>query len=592
MLEKTKLEEISLELPERERRELLARISRSLDAGQRDELVRVELKQEERERLLAEDMGRLSTWARLLLWLRRLFTGKNRRELFMEWKIGELKRTIRQHSAGLTGFETRSLSPKLARLLWELYAAAFPLRGPFQAFHGDGEFRERAILDLFERRHAEARKILEDFASQDEMERVFADTGSEEEVRKLLRRRVDEYLRRLSERMLHQLNEGLRPFFYLKNLVLFPYGSVFRLFKAEVGSRPPDKVPEFEAAAAMLLLEQLERLYHAVSLPLELGEEWFCHEEIFRYYEEWKRDPEEPEAPAAEQAVYGAEELTRTVLRLADAARQFGRKVPLLELIRYFRKDPYYRITYGQPRFHLRPVYAAALRRQLAEELEGRITQVKKNVVERKIADVFDASHLVELLYYTSRPAYEYQALDLPYLSYTTSLKVLYNYLARVYKGTIQEVVQLVNMYVLGGNRIAQSRLNQYAAGLEELEAKVILLDRSLDPDEDDGRTLTRLRHHLATDLTQQKLYRAFVAQKDKEARELIDTGGEQLLGVKRIFDELLESPVQHVKAVLRTLHFHKGKNVTLSGLLRGTSDMVGEFHDLLSQLLELEKGS
>jgi hypothetical protein len=175
---------------------------------------------------------------------------------------------------------------------------------------------------------------------------------------------------------------------------------------------------------------------------------------------------------------------------------------------------------------------------------------------------------------------------------HTASLKVLYNYLSRVYKPTIQDAVQVTNMHILSGNRIAQARLNQHAAGLEELEARVVLLDRSLSPDEDDGKTLLRLRHRLATDLAQQKLYRTFVSQKDREASELVTQGNEYLLGIKRMFDELLASPVENIKGILKTLHYYKGKNVTLAALLRGTSDLIAEFLELMSQLLALEKGT
>ena len=109
----------------------------------------------------------------------------------------------------------------------------------------------------------------------------------------------------------------------------------------------------------------------------------------------------------------------------------------------------------------------------------------------------------------------------------------------------------------VAGNRIAQGRLNQFAAGLEELEARILLLDRSLSPDDDDGKILRRLRHRLASDLMQQKQYRSFIAEKDKEARELIDQGIDHLQGIKRIFDERgIEIPFPH-----QTIYFGEDKH-------------------------------
>jgi hypothetical protein len=116
-------------------------------------------------------------------------------------------------------------------------------------------------------------------------------------------------------------------------------------------------------------------------------------------------------------------------------------------------------------------------------------------------------------------------------------------------------------------------------------------LDRSLSPEEEDGKALAAMRGRIG-DPAQQKAYRSFIAQKDKEARDLILQAIENLQGIKRHFDEVTASSVESVKAVLRTLHFHKGRNVTLSSILKGTAEQVGEFLGLLDQLELLEKGT
>jgi len=587
MLEKTKLEEISSELPEAERRELLARITRSLGNGAQGEYSRIELKQEERDRLLAGEMQNLSLWTRFILWMRGLLSGKSKQDLFVDLKIKQLKRGIRHKSAGLTGFETRDLSPKFARQLFDLYYASFPLKEMFQAFHTDQQFRSQAVTRLFDTKLLDAKTKLEDFLPMEEMERIFHDTGSEEEVRKRLLRRFNDYIKRIPDKLVRQLEEGIKPLTHLKNLVLFPYAGTFRHFNYQLTwGTLEEKYPFFTGAPVMLLLEQLDRLWHALSLAAGLGGEWFCHEELFSYFLEESLDGEGEEG--GEEIL----ELTNAIAQLVDSANEFIRKIPVLDLLRYFRKDPYYKLVFAIPRFRAKPLYASGLKDRILGQLEERIIAVKKSVIEAKVKEIFKSDHLYEMFYYVETPNFDYEALGLPYFSYTKSVKILYNYLSRIYKGYIQETLQIVNSYIVAGNRIIQTRLNQYAAGLEELEAKLVLLDRSLAPDEDDGKTLLRLRHRLATDLTQQKLYRGFVLQKNREARELVDQGMEYLIGIKRVYDDLLTSPMESVKSALKTLHFYKGKNQTLSALLRLTSDLVADFQDLLNQLVALEKDS
>lgn len=592
MLEKTKLEEISSELPEPERRELLARITRSMGREGGPEYSRIELKREERERLLAEEMQNLSLWVRFVLWLRGLFSGKSKRDLFVDLKIKQMKRGIRHKSSGLTGFETRDLTTKFARQLFDLYHASFPLRGLFQAFHTDHEFRSRAVTHLFDNKLPEAKRKLEEFLSVEEMEKILHDSGSEEEVRKRLMRSFKEYTKRIPDKLVRQLEEGIKPLIYLKNLVLFPYTNTFRHFNYQpTPGVLADKYPFFTSAPVMLMLDQLERLWHALNLAMNLGAEWFCHEELFSFYLEDKEAEAEGEVVDLDQEEEVTEQ-TAAVEELVDGANEFLSKIPLLDLLRYFRKDPYFKLVFAVPRFQAKPLYISGLRERILSQLEQRIVVVKKRVIETKIREIFKTNQLFEMFYYVENPSFDYAGLQLPYFSYTKSLKILYNYLSKIYKGYIQETLQITNTYIVAGNRIIQTRLNQYAAGLEELEAKLVLFDRSLAPDEDDGKTLLRLRHRLATDLNQQKLYRNFVIQKDKEARELLDQGIEYLVGVKRVYDDLLASPMESVKSALKTLHFFKGKNQTLSGLLRVVSDLVVDFQELLSQLVALEKGS
>jgi hypothetical protein len=271
---------------------------------------------------------------------------------------------------------------------------------------------------------------------------------------------------------------------------------------------------------------------------------------------------------------------------------QFDRRVPLLDLLRYFRRDPYLRLEFSVPRLQLRPAYASLLREHFLAQLAEKLSAVKQNVIERRLHEIFRSEQLLELFYYNDRPGFDFRKLGLPYFAHSRSLMVLYNFLSKIYKGFVQEAIQAANSYIFAGNRIVQTRLMQSAGGLEELEAKIVLLDRSLSPEEEDGRALTAFRSRITTDLSQQKLYRGFIAQKDKEARDLLEQGIDHLQSIKRHFDETVASPVESVKAILKTLHFSRGRNQTLAALLKSTAELIGDFLELLRQLLALEKGS
>jgi hypothetical protein len=600
MLEKSKLEELSSELPERERRELLARITRGQEREDGELVRRVELKAEERERLVGQELAQISLWTRFLLWLESLFTGRSRKDLFLSHRIGQIKRSIKAAAPGISGFETRNLTPRFVRYLYDLYAASYPLRELFQSFARDEAFREGVLGVLFEAKYPDAKKGLEELVPLSEMEAAYTGSGNEEEVRKIVLRRYNDYLRKIPDKLFQQIEEGLKPLLFFRGVVLFPYSLVFRHFNYFPGERLEDKYPYFDHGSAMLVLDLLERMFAALNLASRLGAEWFCHDELLRHYALYRAKPEpaadstpaEAVAPDQQEIAREAEALGRALTEVAAAVGLFERRVPLLDLLRYFRRDPYLRLEFSVPRLQLRAAYTSLLRDRYLGQLAEKLSAVKKNVIERRLHEIFRSEQLLELFYYNDRPAFDFRKLGLPHFAHTRSLMVLYNFLAKLYKGQIQEAIQAANSYIFAGNRIVQTRLMQNAGGLEELEAKIVLLDRTLSPEEEDGRTLAAFRNRVSTDVSQQKLYRGFIAQKDKEARDLLEQGTENLQSIKRHFDETVASPVESVRAILKTLHFSRGRNQTLAALLKSTAESIGDFLELLRQLSALEKGS
>jgi Mg2+ and Co2+ transporter CorA len=127
---------------------------------------------------------------------------------------------------------------------------------------------------------------------------------------------------------------------------------------------------------------------------------------------------------------------------------------------------------------------------------------------------------------------------------------------------------------------------------LEDLEARIVLFDRGLSPDEEDGKQLGRFRFSVATDLLLQKSYSAFVVQKDREARDLVDKAREFLTAIRRIFDDIRTSTLDNTRSILKTIHQYRGRNQTLGQILNGRSEVISMFLKLLDQIEEMENGS
>jgi hypothetical protein len=592
MLPMSRLEELSKELPEKERKALLERIGRRMEREEDEEAVPVELEEDERQKIIAFEMKSAGPWDRFLLWLRTFFTGKPREQVFLDIRLRHLKAHIRSAYPGITGFETRDLSVKFARKLYDVYLAAQPVLGPYHALSADKAVRASAYSWLVDQKLEHTKSSIDDFVPVEEMEEIFSGTGQTEEIRKKLSLRLNEYVRAIPETMLLELEEKVRLHLSLSRLAAFPFASLFRYFNWVVGEKADPKYPPFESAPVMLTLDLMERLHVAFALIERSAPDYLYAEEPLAYYF-FLRAGLKPGAPAgADRVGTDLAQHRADVLELTRQIAAFEAAVPLLDLLGYFRRDPWFQLVPNQPRLYLRSLYFSTLKSRLSEELAERLATVKERVIDRKIEELLKGQRLVELEYYRETSELDFRKLGVPYFTCIRSLSLVRNYLRIEFKGVAQEAAQIVAAVALTNNRILQSRLSQQIAGLEDLETRIAAFDWSLSPEGEDGKQMGRFRAGLATDLTQQKGYRALVSAKDREARELVDKAREFLGGIRKIYDDIRLSTLENTRSLMKTIQSYRGRNQTLGQILNTRTESIIAFLGLLDQLLEIEKGS
>jgi hypothetical protein len=592
MPEKSRLEELSKELPDKERKELLERIGKRMEHEDGEEAVPVELQEDERQKIIAFEMKKAGTWIRFLLWLRTFFSGKPRAAVFLDIRLRLLKTHIRSVSPGITGFETRDLSVKFARKLYDVFLAAQPVLSVYHALAADKAVRGAAYAWHVEQKLEHAKKTLEDFVGTQEMEEIFAQTGQTEEIRKKLSLRLNDYVRTIPESFMLQLEGQSRLHLSLGRLASFPFASFFRYFNCVLGDTIDPKYPPFEHAPVMLTLDLMEKLHVVLGLFQRSAPDYLYAEEPVAYYL-YLRAGLKPGAEGGEERI-GTElgQLRADMLALAKEITAFEEAISLLDLLRYFRKDPWYQLVFNPPRLYLKSLYYTTLKTKLGVELEEQLGTIKERVIDRKIQDLLKGQRTTDFSYYRENPDFDFRKLGLPYFSCIRSLTLVYNFLLMHFKGAMQEAAQIASGTALANNRILQSRLAQNISGLEDLEARIVLFDRTLSPDEEDGKQMGRFRFNVATDLLLQKTYRSFVIQKDRDARDLIDKTREFLSGVRKVFDDIRISTFENTRSLLKTIHLYRGRNQTLGQILNARSEAIGAFLKLLDQLLEIEKGS
>ena len=597
MAAKSTFEELSSNLTDIERRDMLAKINKSMEGSDGEYYIHVEMEEDDRKRIIHEEIAKLSLWRRFLLWLIKTLTGRERDQVYISMKISAIKRAVKRTSPGLTGFETRELTVKFVKYVYDLYAALFPVKEFYQYYVNEPVFKEQLVFTLLSLHHDQAKNRLDDFINNVELEDVFARENGQQGVQSLLAKRFDEYIKSLPGTIFQKIEADIMPLVAMKNVALFNYKELFQYFDYYLPPSLDKKYPVFRNAPALIVIDHLERLHYSLFYANKnIGDSSALSEAAVAVYVQRRLglDPlgrsQEREA-RRDEIGREAQSLIQYLKALIDQIGVFNAQVPLLDIIRYFRRDPYYKFKFYIPQLPLRQIYSQALRKKLKGEVDTRISQIKDRVIDRKIKELFRDLNMSPLPNYNDNASEFYLRLGLPWYSRVKSLTLFYNYVKKIYREFIQEVVQLVSTYFFAGNKRGQTRLQQLASTIEEVEDKILLFDRSLSPEEDDGKTLMRLKYNISTDLTHQKLHKAFLIDKDRDAQALLEKGLEQFAGFKTLFEEIVSTTAEGAQAALKTLASFRNKQYTMGQLVQLLAGSLGDFLKLMNQVMEMEKG-
>jgi len=618
------LQELVDELPAEERKELYERVKRSLSL-QTDEsrkIYHAELPRDRRAELIQQEIQSLGLWARFVYWLMRLLSHRPDEEVFLRYKMGRMRRTISGAGTDLVDFVEKFLLPEAGRRLFSLYQAAYPIIPMFRLLWTDTDFLQEMVSFLLERRIPDAKTEINQFMPMKEMQDLFMQTEKKQSIRNEVMARLERYLSALQPDMFAHLEEGLLPLYYLKGLCLFPYDEFYSMMGADLGYSAPEKIPELEAVRILDIEHYLEELYYAIYSTHRLPKNVIVHSELLEYYvdnseqerialigvvagSEGAGEPEEVEAgddeEASEEAPEGDDEGSdarqqrisslRKALRSAkDQAERLHRSLPIADIIKYFREDPYYRFLVYVPRLNLREYYASALTVSILGQLESRFEDVRMGVIGRMITHIF-GTEPPEFENFRSSSFAWVKGIGLPTIRYVKSVNILYNYIRLHYFGELHELVQALSRIIPARYREEQSSMVFHAAGLEDLMDKIHAFDLSFSPDTDEGKSLIRMRTAMEKDPSLQRSFRIIMAQKDRDARSLLDKGAEHIQGLQNAFSNLRQAREPALSGRLAQYQGVEGVQRDGDSLLARYIETFVFLRKLLNQLIAMEEG-
>lgn len=570
--------DLSKGLTHNERDEFLKKIKNSLSIDNEESgLHQEEMDKDERLALIKKEKNEISMLWRFFLWIQSKFTGKSVEELLLAGKLLRIKKKIKKKHSGLTGFETRNLTPHFAEMVYDLYKSTVPVRTLFKRIWLDEKALNTFFMDIVEEAVGERILDLEDAASFDSIIGAFGEAGKKDDVKRLIMGKLDDYIDSLNSNIFKQLEIDLLPIYRLRDLVLFPYVQFFQQFGYTLLDTPYTENPQFKNASAVLCLNDLEKLDFAVYSATKLERRVSFNSRML----------DRLGVMAGNGSDDNFEHFSSDMELVIQKAKWFSDKIPLSDLIRYFKKNPFIKMIFYIPEVNLRTFYRTSLTVRMITRIDERLAEIQDKYIAHEIESLFAGKHYVKFQNYREYSSIDYEKLGVTSFRNTEPLSLIYNFIECYYRGNvIQSIVRVLEKGVLAQNRLMRDNMLQYASVIEDVAERIRVFDGSLSPDSEEGKVFHKLRFSMTKDISQQKVFRKIVIQKDREAKNLCEAGMEALKGLKRVLGEINRSTNDAVTEQLKQHYLINNKPVVLQDLLTDSLENLNKAEHLYHHML------
>ena len=535
------LRQLVSSLTEDERKKLHERILKSLalTTTTQPRIFKTELSVEQRNTILQQDLDRLGLFMRVRLWFRQFLTGKTIEGAYIDYRLGKIRRRIMATRTDEGSPDPDTVTDGIAHRFFDLYKDCYPLIPLFRFLWDENERLSRIARHLLDERVPEPKAHLVDFANTRELQDAFLERDDRSAPKELLLDRIDTYLSEIHDDLFRHVEGAFLPLYYLRDICLFPYGEFFRAFGAKLGDAPPDEPPPFKAAPAAAVVDNLELMYYALYASSRLGKGDRLPQDLL----------ESIQLAAGDDEVVPVEtqQLQAYFDRLITGVARFRRAVPVGDMIRFIRQDPYYRFVAYLPSLNIKGFYADSLHISVLSELDERFEDIRMGAIGRLIQEIFPADP-PPFQHYGNMSVGSLRELGLPVPRYIQSLNVLYNFIRMVFAESDQEFVRYVARLFPTRRREAANDLLVHTTSLIDIAERIRSLDRGFAPDLENGKTFFRLKYGAEKDPSLHPTYRNFVAGIDRQAKTLLEDGLTLLQNIEELLREIPDAASPAVK--------------------------------------------
>ena len=181
--------------------------------------------------------------------------------------------------------------------------------------------------------------------------------------------------------------------------------------------------------------------------------------------------------------------------------------------------------------------------------------------------------------------------MGVSYFYHVKTLEILFNYLDYYYNNRFRNLIDIITRNILTQDKITSNNVMVNLSTLDDAYIKIQDFDKSLSPDEEDGKLFLRLRYGIGNDNAYLKMYKTFISQKNKATTDIISKAMEGFENIVKIFSQIISSPSYELKNTLNSHIMINSQTKTCKEHLTECMDNIGYFKSLLIQLKKYEEG-
>ncbi len=557
-------DDLSQDLTAEEKKNLLGKIQVSLNLSARDtdSIVTKAEGPEELHFRLDREVEKLGAVERFFVKVAAFFFSRTESEIMVERKLALARSVLREKIPDMINFTHREWTPELAKTIYDLLVEMAPLKPAFEHLFHQKLTLEAGLLLIFREEHPTAARDLSDLLSDEEIASLYRGDQKRSTIQNALTRKLQAYFESVPDLIYEKVKDRLRPLYYLKPLVLFPYNFVFDPFGHNPDKSELAKYPFFIGAPWPNVASLLERLYYGLYLATKIDWREGGLNQLLQGVVDRLSD---------EKQTLTVDELNEKLVSAIRLAQSTAQKIPWREVLQWSFQNPYYSVKFVLPKFSVRDFYETTLTLNFEEELSSRVPEIRRQLLAEERTFLFEENNLYPLEYYVSGTGAPHGAqVRVEGFQHTETLGLLWGFLSGHYTKRIQPFYQSLSRLVAPASKSSLQLVGGIVEELTNLKNEIFQFDRTLHPDSPEGKEYQKLRYELSSRAHSLKPFVQLVQKKDGQAMDLVDRGLELLSSLEEQFVGIRDRNVPALKSVLGLPYLLEGRQELVeNGLTR-----------------------